>query len=498
MKKFFFLLLLLSSYFLLAQEFMIHKNGFIYSNNTMNQLSYIVDSLNSKFKTCDLNQSYYSIPQAQAHIVSYTTTNVQELKKDFDNNISWKDFESKYPNVIIGKNRTVIRQKYTNYEKELIIEFSELAMGEYSFNNEIRYKYDSKYEGKTKKKWFYNYHKENDYSGESISAFYFTENFESIELSNNYSRLIQYSECLIDTNHSIFHTKDASWNLREKEFDNKIGEFIDYVEMNTPIKPRYNNFVNDTNKDYKGYHTAINEWDSLKTAYIDTKLSKKLKFKNLISTAVHNALKNKESTIELEKLTARYYSKSAALEMKRNRRVFGICGMDNSPRIHAMEIAVLAAETTNWDIFLRSHLDIMNDRFDRASDGSYAWKGRKTYIKELEDLNINVPDLALGISLRAKDLSKNHYYGNINRMGRALSESKFKKEMEDQMIHLMTDEQLDLYNRILIYYLYLNYAGNIEDQNEKKIVLKKLEKALNEFPQYLKTQAVTNRFIPVE
>ena len=50
--------------------------------------------------------------------------------------------------------------------------------------------------------------------------------------------------------------------------------------------------------------------------------------------------------------------------------------MDNSPRIHALNIAKLSAETINWEVFLRAHLDIMKDKFERMSDGSYAFGGR--------------------------------------------------------------------------------------------------------------------------
>jgi len=88
--------------------------------------------------------------------------------------------------------------------------------------------------------------------------------------------------------------------------------------------------------------------------------------------------------------------------------------MDSSPRYHELSIAELAEETVNWEIFLRSHLDIMNDNFNRMSDGSYAWAGRKTYIKELEILYINVLDLVLGISIRIekfqqKSLLRQHW-----------------------------------------------------------------------------------------
>ncbi len=49
--------------------------------------------------------------------------------------------------------------------------------------------------------------------------------------------------------------------------------------------------------------------------------------------------------------------------------------------------------------------------FDRMSDGSYAYAGRKTYLKELEELNLDVVDLILGLSLRAENMAEKHYVG---------------------------------------------------------------------------------------
>jgi hypothetical protein len=148
------------------------------------------------------------------------------------------------------------------------------------------------------------------------------------------------------------------------------------------------------------------------------------------------------SNDEFEEYVGRYHSKKTALELKRNRKVMGMCSQDNSPRIHAMNIALLSAETVNWEIFLRSHLDIMNDNFERRSDGSYAWAARKTYIKELEVLDFNVIDLLLGISLRIENPGEHHYYGNISRLGRALSESQYRAPIENKILDMIRDDQL--------------------------------------------------------
>ncbi|MCX8020344.1 MAG: hypothetical protein N2747_07625 [Chitinophagaceae bacterium] len=137
------------------------------------------------------------------------------------------------------------------------------------------------------------------------------------------------------------------------------------------------------------------------------------------------------------------------LDTMRSTRVIGTCSRDTRPREHAKNIALLSAETYNWSVFLKSHLDIMNDRFERLSDGSYAWEERNTYIKELEELNINVPDLIFGITFRMENPAKNHYYDSIGRLGRALSETKNRSEIEEAMLSIISDKELDLFNRLL-------------------------------------------------
>jgi hypothetical protein len=185
--------------------------------------------------------------------------------------------------------------------------------------------------------------------------------------------------------------------------------------------------------------------------------------------------------------------KEGLLDKLRSTQVIGSCSMDNSPRVHAVNIALLSAETLNWKIFLRSHLDILNDNFQRMSDGSYAWEGRKTYIKELEVLDINVPDLVFGIALRVENPAKNHYYGSISRLGRAISESNNKQQIEDSILAMIKDEQLDAYNRILNYFLFLNYNHYTQSKPEKIANRKKLENAIATLPNYLKDKIMLDK-----
>jgi len=172
--------------------------------------------------------------------------------------------------------------------------------------------------------------------------------------------------------------------------------------------------------------------------------------------------------------------KKDLLEKMRKTRVVGQCSMDSSPRDHAVNIAILSAETYQWEVFLRAHLDIMNDRFERTSDGSWAWADRNTYIKELEVLNINVLDLIFGISFRFDNHAKNHYFGSVGRIGRALSETQNQKEIEKAMLEIISNKEVDMYNRIVFYFLFDNYSHYLNQKDKNLEALK--QKVFESFP----------------
>lgn len=189
----------------------------------------------------------------------------------------------------------------------------------------------------------------------------------------------------------------------------------------------------------------------------------------------------------------RTYSKEKQEELLEEQRcieVIGNCSMDISPREHAIGIALLSAETHNWGVFLKAHLDIMNDNFARITDGSYAWEERETYIKELEELNINVLDLMLGIIFRIENPVENHYFGSIGRVGRALSETKFKEEVEEEILSVISDTQLDYFNRILFINLFRSYNYYLQNEALKSENKSRLITALNSFPETMRERFV--------
>jgi hypothetical protein len=439
-------------------------------------LAFIVDSLNLKFKTCDLNKPFLCKYQAMAHYVELEAGNLKAARKDMENGLPFEEFVAKYPKAKQEKDLLVIKYYYQDYQGDDMVRYKSVLE-----DHDIRIEGNQKkYLEPVKGKWVIDYWNSGNYSDKAIRGFYFTTEFNSHPLPEKYARMVQYSECMVDTTSQIFKTGAERTTSRrfEPHQQGKVTEFMDYVHQETG-KPEFEE------NNYEGYAEKYRVWDSLRVSFIDSVLSKTEKFQRLLKESIVEALEQGGSDDEFEEYVGKYYSRKAELELKRGRIVVGACSMDASPRIHAMNIAVLSAETVNWETFLRAHLDIMNDRFERVSDGNYAWAGRQTYIREIEELGLNVVDLLLGVSLRVENPSQNHYYGNIGRIGRALAETKYSKEVETKILEMIQDSQLDDFNRLLMYSLFLNYTHYLEDEDSKKQHIEILEAALQQLPDYL-------------
>ncbi len=480
-----------------SPEFTVHSNGLIYSDTTMRQLAFIVDSLNLKFKVCDPNQTYYSPYQATGHYITLREGDIQAAVEDIRKSISVEDFLGKYPACIINRDELILKKHDTDNPK-YSVEFESVPLGKNQYyGHRIRISNNAElYNRNLQNTWVYSHYPGNANTQESVQAFYFTSEFVARPLPEYCARMVQYVDCMVDTTTQIFREVDRESVASEDslQWQNQQA-FLDYVHTRTK-KPVYEGRDYDESaseetrkeieKEFDDFYARLMQWDSLRISLIDSLLVQDEKFQSLLDKAVAEALAFQASVDdEFEEYTWRYHSAKAALELKRHRRVRGMCSQDQRPRIHAMNIAILSAETVNWPVFLRAHLDIMNDRFTRMSDGSYAQATRKTYIRELEELDINVPDLLLGTALLVDNPSGNHYYGNIARLGRALAETQFAAEIENNMIKIIEDSSVDDYNRIRIYYLFMNYTYYRKENSGKQPDISRLKQAVQKLPKYL-------------
>ena len=463
-------------------EFNVYQNGLIYSPYTVNRLTHIVDSLNLRFKRCELNKAFMSLRQGMGYHVKIDGSQAKAAVKDMAAGLSPDELVKKY-RIAAGVDSLHIVISRNEYEKEVSWQFEALDFKDYS-GVEIHKKGKADY-GRLR---LANTWVAGEPDGEyDIHAFYFKQEPRATPLPETYARMLLYTECVIDTTTDIytgpedagmFGSHDPQGDKRYNK--SKLFAFKSYLQKNTEhLTKKHLSEYYKNNGEYRGL-------DSMKKAYVRSTLSKQPEFITRLAEAVaeYNAGKT-GSEDDFEYYVANYHSKKLALEMKRKRYVVGMCSQDNSPRRHAQQIAMLSAEAVNWETFLRAHLNIMNDRFDRMSDGSYAWARRETYIKELETLNLDVNDLLIGISLRAENTAAKHYYGNISRLGRAFAETADKNLLVNTLLAAIGNEQLDGYNRILMFYLLNHYAYNLKEKAERQEAYGQLLAAKKSLPGYI-------------
>jgi hypothetical protein len=444
-------------------EFATQDNGLMYSNAAMQKLRMMVEKQNIIYKRCDLNKPYYAFPQSRMITITFSskTENLKNVIADLKANKPLEYYIQKYPSYIksMDSNRLIIQTKskedpYLSGSPEHgYNEFyskQKLEVGIWSYDYDVKDKYTDAY---------------------SVDATLLRYPFASQIIPKVYASQILYVDCMVDTNAFLMLGNRSSnpWSVDEKESKvlKSLSELGKYIASKMPKK-------------------TYNAFDETKANFAVTHLQNDKQFLALFDTVVQDYSKNGEYHPTLEYLADALNDDTNLLLMKRCHRVMGFCSMDTRPREHALEIAKLAGETQSWDIFLRAHLDIMNDRFERASDGSYAWGRRGTYLKELEELNLNVVDLMLGMSLRSSSVALNHYNGTVWRLGKALAESKEQEHFETEAMKMMKDIVLDEFNRGLIFILYHSYLNSIavELRNTKVVNWKK---QASEFPKEIET-----------
>lgn len=379
-----------------SQKEFSSDSPFMYDSSTMIQLRTIVDSLNLKFQRCDLNRDFHSKQQAHGWRVILKGDRAHSLNLALASSPSLESIKKEFPEATFIQS-VFVKYEYTDYKDNEQIKL-------FAYPGDVSQtwkKSKGNVKNMAKGKWISSY---SDYKNGKTNAYFFEEDFATTKIPDAYSKMIQYVDCMIDTN-GIVMSEEAEYGSYQPLPDN----------------------------------------------YQDLSLDEK---KNLLA------------------------------ELRRT-RVMGGCSRDQSPRYHARNIAILSAEALEWEIFLRSHLDVMNDRFERVSDGSYAWGQRGTYIGELEEIDLDIVSLMVGISLRMDDPAINHYHGSIPRVSRALAESGELDAFHQLFASMMKDEQLDDYNRILMYYLWSNSISYAPEEKQSDYKMR-LDDASQGLPAYFR------------
>ena len=495
MKAFLTFAALSLSCMLTAQTHVSHT-GPLYSDTAIKNLGHIVDSLNLEFSASE-SQPYVSGMQGVGNYFFLRKENAKEALKNIEAGMSFSQLAAKYPQAEMAPDILVVRERQDNggvpQTSFMVITLGMLRPSVILEGD------DAEKILSVKKGWVYQYSQEDD----ALSAFYFEKEMTCPVIPERYSRLAQYTDKLMDPSSEIYF--NYAWECTAPYIyipGPKMEKFQDYLndKLKRPVyqEPEEKQFVPavDTlaalsiEADYiDGFYDIYNKWEATRIARVDSLMQRDSRFRALFEEALDEAANHLSVTDEeFEEYTEKYASKVQALYFKRCREVISNY-QDHTGRRHLFNIARLAGETLEWEIFLRAHMSIMNERIfhelpEFSTDTGKPFYINETYIREMEAINVNVVDFLLGLGMRLELVSEG-YNRNPFRLGKPLAEALDCEVALNALLAMIADNELDDYNRATMYHIYKNYNLFVDDEAERAKNSRRLEEAAAFLPDYL-------------
>lgn len=458
----------------------------LYSDQALARLKSEISVKNEGFKALPPGKAIYAIPQGTAIIFSAEGTKADEAKSMLEAGISLKQFAGRFSDIKKGNELLFYKIRHDSDTK---VEFRAVTFGTRQANSVYSGKMRT-YEEDMSGRWVYNYHPGNRHGKSRLTAMYIKQEIKRTALPQQAAFCINYADHLIDTNTMIYaeNAVRTGWRIAGKEY----GPVADFMQLTRDFPGRPSPPEKQDRETFMVFRKQLAEWEEKRAQWLDRKMKEDPGFKELLLKACKAALNGEGRSYRMEEFESyveQYISPETALDLKRRRKVTGSCSMDPGPINHAYHIARLAGETCCMEIFLRAHLNILYDRFERVTDGSYAEPERLTYGKELEVIGIDMKELIPGTLLRGINLSSNHYYGDVNRAGRAMAELSRRQEIYSGIEELIGHPRLDLFNKCMLVFLARSYNHHLWQKGQKEeagLNLSKLRELLTTFPVYLR------------
>src|SRR5690606_27104706 len=295
---------------------------------------------------------------------------------------------------------------------------------------------------------------------------------------------INYTDIIVKPETSIFYDSDNKSNGFRAYKITIIDSLVNYYELKTN-KPPYKK-----EQDFITRRKELNEWQSKKEKFADSLYTNDQNFKKLLIEALEYAEENKVSNGDLEDFTAQLISKKRALELMRLNRQVGTCSFDNGPIIQQKRIASLASKTQNWDVFIKSFLNVMNDNVSRNANSNIASNARKTYIEELAKLDIDIDKILLGSNIRIDDTTRTHYFSEGSKIAKAYANLNSDKQeyFKNTVFEIIKDKDIDVFNKLHFYNTLKNYQYFVKDSIEKIRLEKDIEILIPFLPKEIKSR----------
>lgn len=488
-------------------ELPLYRDSLIYKPSTVARLRKVVDSLNLKYKACSYDRPYLSAPQTEGAYLRFETSNkgraehleqllrsgadstnlIRECKTDTSGSYKFVRDYFIYDLEPNEDGTISVMSLPRNYFNE-ILRVSPTQISQWKKGEWIIQKGSDSYS--RKKYW--------------VRAIRPEEAAASRPLPDHLGRMVMYADCIIDSSKTIRTKSQSDYNsfdrkaftksaIAMKQFYKKYG-----LDLGQPKRPKYDPELEDEDDEaspkVKAYRDAFTKYEQEYGMWTERKnqIIKSIESKDQICKDLIKLVSDQYGSVftsEAGQWIASYCDRTELLQIARNQTIVGGCSQDDSPRMHAQSLAVYGAEEGVMEVFLRSHMNILNDRFQRVSDGSYAWGRRGTYIRELEAMDIDVPKLLLGTVLRVSNGSEKRYVSSVGRLGRAIVESKDRERFVGMIKEAIGSEELDPFNRVVMQNLMLAYIYHIPTWTEHERALAEYKVFAKSLPDYLRLVA---------
>jgi len=465
-------LLLIITFKSLAQDLSL-------SDKKLNLLNAEIALLEDKYKKSK-PKIIKSFPQTTGSYFEITTQNPKAFLVVLKKTRDFKALADSFPNLLIDKDLLVIKNTYLDYTKTRKIDLSSFGIGNggdhrISLNytdslakNDLKYFYVSySYKGKT-----------------TISGFYLNAKFKVEEIPHQYADWVNYNDILIEPEKPIFLSKSTSQIERLKFKTDVFDTLNNYFNTHTN-KPKY-----VYGSDDKLSLQKMKKWDSQHKKFADSLYRNDAKFRKILDSALLYADSHSVSNEGLEKLALVIFPKQISLNLLRQQEMIGTCSYDDRPLYQLKNIAFLSGETSNWSLYIKATLNVLNDNVSRVANSNIASESRKTFVEDLARLNVDINKLLIGSNLRVADTSKTHYFSDGSKIAQAyanLDKGK-QKEFEQIVEDIIKNPAVDSFNKLHFYNTISNYKHFVKDTLKVNELNHKIKKLIPFLPKEIKSR----------
>ena len=325
--------------------------------------------------------------------------------------------------------------------------------------------------------WLFKYIDAPEYKYKGLQAFYLVTDFQQTRIPSGYAQYINYLDQMTNPMEDVLF--DDAKCCRHDTCYAEVGAFDNFLQWLVPIAS------GDSLPDEYDYYDVLNNPDDSCFARIDRLMAGTKLFHRMLDLAVESAFEHQCYFELLEELAARYRSNELALRLKRSHFPVPDCCMDSSPFMHRRAIALLAAQTAEWNIFLRTHLDLFYDDYRKNPDGTYEFLGDRTMIPVMQEFGLDVKALLLGSVLNAGNRHKNAHSARTYNIGNVIARMPDHENLLQDIRSMIGDRHLDDFNRLRLLAVYWKCLFNCRSGESSKSIITKLRSAVALLPPYL-------------